>query len=285
MMRSLLSALVALYSLPTIAAAVAVDATPATPEWQELVVVATAPGSVAARYQALWTAELQADAELYGKQAWLKAFLASAEFRFGRATFADADANSPVEWHFQPPGDARWPSRAIRTQFRAGTPYRVRVEVHCDDTAKACADFVEQVRRMPAPRPPFPAAATADLQAWDQATRAWREIVVREACEPGARHMPAPRYPSAALRQGVSGVVVLTLLVNPCGEVREAAIATSSGSRDLDRAALDGARRWRVTMPAEAPADTGARLRVPIKFDDADSASAAPPATSTTATP
>jgi TonB family protein len=285
MIRSLLAALMTLYFLPSVATADAADAPPATPEWQELVTVATPPGSVAARYQALLTAQLQADAELYGKQAWLKQFLASAEFRFGPATFSDTDTHSPVEWHFQSPGDARWPTRAIRRQFQAGTPYRVQVEVHCDDTAKACADFVEQARRMPAPRPPFPTSATADLQAWDQSTRAWREIVLREACEPGARQMPAPRYPSSALRQGVTGKVILILLANPCGEVRDATIEVSSRSRDLDRAALDVARRWRVNMPADVPPGTGAIMRVPITFDEGDGQPAAAPPPSAATSP
>jgi protein TonB len=160
-------------------------------------------------------------------------------------------------------------------QFLEGVPYRVQVEVHCDDTVDACAAFLEQTRRMPAPQPPFPSTSGMETASWEESMHAWRRIVLSETCEAGARHVPPPRYPQSALRQGIAGKVVLNLLANPCGEVREAVVEVSSGSRDLDRAALDVARQWRVSMPADVPAGSGARLRVPITFDDGDPGEAA----------
>lgn len=276
MHRTLLAAAFALSTVPAMTPARAADVAPANAEWQELVVAPVTPGSVGNRYQALLTAALQADADLYGKRGELKEFLASDEFRYGQPGFRATDGGAPVEWHFQRPDNARWPNRAIRMQFLEGMPYRVQVEVHCDDTVDACAAFLDQTRRMRAPQPPFPASTTADMPAWEAAMRAWRNIVVREACEPGVRHVPPPRYPQSALRQGITGKVVLNLLANPCGEVRDAFVEVSSGSRELDRAALDVVREWRIAMPADVPAGSGARLRVPITFDDGDPGEAAP---------
>lgn len=267
MMRPLLAACLALAWLPD-AAAEAAHAPTTTPEWQQVEVIATTPGSVAARYQALLRAEVQADALLYGKQAQATQWLDSDAFRFGKATFTSADSQTAVEWHFADPGQARWPSRALRHEFAAGPDYHVRTEVHCDEPAETCAGFVQEARRIPAPRPPAPASAVADLQPWVTALAAWQKVVMRESCVEGPRHVPSPRYPATALTEGVTGVVVLKLLVNPCAQVRDVTVEKSSGSRELDRAAVDVARQWRLTMPADVPAGKGAKLRVPVTFDN-----------------
>ncbi|MDY0021638.1 TonB family protein, partial [Arenimonas caeni] len=93
---------------------------------------------------------------------------------------------------------------------------------------------------------------------------AWRESVATEACTPGPVSTPAPTYPSAALRHGDAGRVVLGLFVNRCGDVRDAWVAESSGHADIDRAAVRGARKWKTLPPPDGEAT--AMLRVPITF-------------------
>jgi protein TonB len=78
---------------------------------------------------------------------------------------------------------------------------------------------------------------------------------------------PAPRYPSQALRRGESGTVALRVEIGADGVPNEVGVANSSGSRQLDRAAMDAVRRWRfspATRQGEAVAGT---VVVPITFD------------------
>lgn len=93
---------------------------------------------------------------------------------------------------------------------------------------------------------------------------AWREAVATEACTPGPVSMPAPTYPTTAMRHGASGRVVLGLFINRCGDVRQAWVVESSGHADIDRAAVRAALRWK-TQPPDGAASIVAR--VPIDFD------------------
>jgi len=55
----------------------------------------------------------------------------------------------------------------------------------------------------------------------------------------------APAYPIESRRQREQGTVTLSLLLDTDGRVKDIAIARSSGSGRLDRAALDAVKRWR----------------------------------------
>ncbi len=54
-----------------------------------------------------------------------------------------------------------------------------------------------------------------------------------------------PRYPPLSLRKREQGMVRLRVVIDAAGRVRDIAVAVSSGFDRLDRAALDGIRRWR----------------------------------------
>ncbi|WP_295363783.1 energy transducer TonB [Arenimonas sp.] len=94
---------------------------------------------------------------------------------------------------------------------------------------------------------------------------AWSESVATEACTPGPVHTPAPAYPYTAMRNEASGRVVLGLFINRCGDVRDAWVMESSGSRDIDRAAVRAALKWKASPPADGAAT--ATARVAIDFD------------------
>jgi len=57
-----------------------------------------------------------------------------------------------------------------------------------------------------------------------------------------------PVYPLAARRRGVQGRVILRVTVEPGGYVSQARVATSSGSKSLDEAALTAVKRWRCRL-------------------------------------
>ena len=54
-----------------------------------------------------------------------------------------------------------------------------------------------------------------------------------EACE-------KPAYPISSLRLAEEGIVNLAMLIGPDGRVLESRVEKSSGSRALDRAAIEG---------------------------------------------
>lgn len=79
--------------------------------------------------------------------------------------------------------------------------------------------------------------------------------------------MPAPTYPAAALRDGVTGTVLLDLLVGTDGRVLKVRIVRSSGHRVLDEAATDEVlRAWRFRPAVRNNRTVQAVGRVPIIF-------------------
>ena len=77
---------------------------------------------------------------------------------------------------------------------------------------------------------------------------------------------PPPRYPSEALRRGESGTVLVRVEVDAYGAPAGVALVQRSGSRDLDRAAMEAVRKWRF-MPAQRNGQAvAASLVIPIDF-------------------
>ena len=77
---------------------------------------------------------------------------------------------------------------------------------------------------------------------------------------------PPPRYPSEALRRGESGTVLVRVEVDTNGAPAGVALVKRSGSRDLDRAAMEAVRKWRF-MPAQRDGQAvAASLVIPIDF-------------------
>lgn len=78
---------------------------------------------------------------------------------------------------------------------------------------------------------------------------------------------PPPRYPRQALRRGAEGTVLLRVLVDEQGWPKEVAIETSSGHRDLDRAAREQVlAKWRFHPATRQDRPIPAYALVPIGF-------------------
>jgi protein TonB len=85
---------------------------------------------------------------------------------------------------------------------------------------------------------PFP-AMPADTAPATPATPAANPGQMRTAVFADASGCALPDYPAAAARRGDTGTTTLALLVGADGRVNSARIDQSSGSRDLDRAAIN----------------------------------------------
>lgn len=78
---------------------------------------------------------------------------------------------------------------------------------------------------------------------------------------------PAPSYPREALREGITGTVLLEVLVDVDGSPLKVTIHQSSGNRELDRAAqLQVQKHWRFRPASRNGAPVQAIGIVPIDF-------------------
>lgn len=110
--------------------------------------------------------------------------------------------------------------------------------------------------------------------------RAPPEPVVRREPEPEPRapsvaerkprpipgQTPSPEYPIRALRGGERGTVLVLTYIGPDGVPTATEVAQSSGSRELDRAALQAVRRWRFEPAIADGRPTVGQVVVPIDF-------------------
>ena len=90
--------------------------------------------------------------------------------------------------------------------------------------------------------------------------------VVREA-RPAYKDNPRPRYPKRAKRRGYEGTVVLEVLVDRSGRVKELRILTSSGHPVLDSAALKSVNGWLFEPGMVGDEKVDMWVRVPVRFE------------------
>ncbi len=110
------------------------------------------------------------------------------------------------------------------------------------------------IETTPTPKPVSPAPApTAPMVATSQPI-------------PLAGRTPAPSYPARALRQGESGTVLVQAHIGVDGVPTSVTVAKGSGSRLLDRAAVDAVRRWRFQPALQDGRPTVGTVNVPIEF-------------------
>ncbi|MEN1971219.1 energy transducer TonB [Luteimonas sp. MJ204] len=102
-------------------------------------------------------------------------------------------------------------------------------------------------RRTPEPPRPAAPAVTADRGA-----------------KPLTRIQPV--YPPAAYRDRAQGTVLVSAVVGVDGRPGDVTIASRSGSRDLDRAAIEAVRKW-TFQPAISGGDpVSSTVEVPVTF-------------------
>ncbi|MBE2210786.1 MAG: energy transducer TonB [Xanthomonadaceae bacterium] len=118
--------------------------------------------------------------------------------------------------------------------------------------------IIEQPRRAPTP------AAKPSAPTRTPAAAAPSRSAATSA--PVPTNQPAPRYPRNALRSGIEGTVQVQVEVGADGVPTSVSLASGSGSRELDRAAMDAVRRWRFSPAMANGQPTAGRVTVPIKF-------------------
>lgn len=87
-----------------------------------------------------------------------------------------------------------------------------------------------------------------------------------DASMPRPLDAPPPRYPRDAQRRGQQGTVVLRVHVDARGAPGEIDIVDGSGSRSLDRAAVEAVRRWTFSPSVRDGRPVPGTVQVPIDF-------------------
>ncbi|HPJ66585.1 MAG TPA: energy transducer TonB [Desulfobacteraceae bacterium] len=88
---------------------------------------------------------------------------------------------------------------------------------------------------------------------------------VREA-RPIYKINPPPEYPLSARRRGYQGTVILEVLVDRHGRVKDQRISESSGHDVLDRAAVSSVENWVFEPGIRGDEKTEMWVKIPIRF-------------------
>lgn len=114
----------------------------------------------------------------------------------------------------------------------APTPKPFVPEVEVEVPQQPQTEQVMETSTVPDPAPPVPGPTTTEVAPpADPGAGSLRTAVLSDGCA-------VPDYPSRAARNGEEGTVTLALLVGSNGKVSDSRIQKSSGSRDLDKAAI-----------------------------------------------
>ena len=77
----------------------------------------------------------------------------------------------------------------------------------------------------------------------------------------------APSGSAAAAEPGVGGEVLLRVTIDANGTVLDVKVERSSRNRNLDRAAIDAARKWRFNAGLRNGQKVGGDVLVPVNFN------------------
>lgn len=78
---------------------------------------------------------------------------------------------------------------------------------------------------------------------------------------------PPPTYPPSALRKGETGTVMVRIQVDAQGNPGGVALIRRSGSRDLDRAAMEAVRKWKFQPAIDDGQPVAGAVDIPVEFN------------------
>jgi periplasmic protein TonB len=80
---------------------------------------------------------------------------------------------------------------------------------------------------------------------------------------------PPPRYPESLKREGVSGVVAISIVIDETGAVTSSAVAKSSHP-EFERPALDAVAKWKFKPAKKDGNVVKVRVTLPLRFSVED---------------
>jgi len=127
------------------------------------------------------------------------------------------------------------PPEPPKPQIQTAQPKVIVPDVEVDIAVPPPEEFIEASTE-PSPEPALPTQSAAPPQ--PTAAPSSNSGQMRSAVLADANGCAKPDYPMRAARNGETGTVTLALLVRADGRVQDSRIQSSSGSRELDRAAV-----------------------------------------------
>lgn len=76
-----------------------------------------------------------------------------------------------------------------------------------------------------------------------------------------------PVYPASVLDKGLSGTVLLSVLIGSDGQAGQIAVKQASGIAELDAAALSAISQWKFQAATQGGAALVSWLEIPVKFE------------------
>jgi periplasmic protein TonB len=116
----------------------------------------------------------------------------------------------------------------------------------------------------PAPSSETPASTATRPARKADTTRPAGAARINRAPEPVARIQP--EYPPQALRSREEGTVLVRVDVDANGMATNPEVVNRSGSRELDRAAMDAVRRWQFKPALKDGKAIASTVEVPVEF-------------------
>lgn len=170
--------------------------------------------------------------------------------------------NRQDQWLFVGEDGAEVPNVAANLTFPTPESYLVKVRIYCIEQNAECSKAIETFKSLPAPQVPKTHSKKAFLE--------WLLIRTEGPCTTKKPfNMSDPVYPLQEAADNIGGVTRLRIRTDACGFPLEVYIDKSSRNRNLDRAAITAAWRWRVEMPEEiGPHKRGVPRQaiVPVQF-------------------
>ena len=142
---------------------------------------------------------------------------------------------------------------------------RTEVWISCDASKLTASVVVPAERRVPAPPDSTALAAAASAESLVLPETLFTDRVTRSGrSAPLIDHLATPKFPDAARRAGVQGIVHVLALVDENGIVIGTSVMNSI--RELDAAALEAAARYRFRPYREKERVVRFRVDIPVRF-------------------
>jgi TonB family protein len=92
------------------------------------------------------------------------------------------------------------------------------------------------------------------------------DLIINHDVDPQVITRVEPEYPLIAHQAGLTGTANVNVLVDRCGRVRTAKVATSSGTQALDDAVIGVIYQWRFSPASDNGSPVAAWTSVVIEF-------------------
>lgn len=174
----------------------------------------------------------------------------------------------PPNKRLQAPKRNTKPKKTSKRVLGLQKPAKASIHPKKENVPKITTDIPLPSKSEPFPEPEHPERADEQFESWGDFIKEASispEHVVREA-RPMYRMNPPPNYPRLARKRGYEGTVVLKVLVNRKGKVKDLYAFTSSGYAILDKAAIGSVKEWIFEPGMRGDEKVEMWVQIPIRF-------------------